>query len=65
MNILSNIVHGVEQVKRKVKQNYKYYKAGRRAEFDQENQTLRDTNRKRLKNIGEGNPEENIKYDKY
>ena len=64
-HIISNIVHGVEQVKNKVKQNYKYYKMGRKAEFDEENRKLRQTNKKRLQNIKSGNPEKNFKYDKY
>ena len=49
MNILSNMVHGVEKVKKSVKENYKYYKMGKKAEYDEEVKKLRKSNIKRLK----------------
>ena len=58
--ILSRVVNGV-------KENYKYFKLGVRVsiENDPRVKAKRAEGKLRMKNIKEGNPEENLKLDKY
>ena len=44
----------------KVKENYGYYKLGRKAEFDEQEKKRAEKTRKWMENIMKGTPEENI-----
>jgi hypothetical protein len=45
----------------KVKENYNYYKLGRKAEFDEEQKKTRERTQRWMDNIRRGTPEENLK----
>jgi len=64
-NMHKQILGKIKGAVKKVRDNYGYYKAGRKAEFDEESKALKAKNDLRMKNIREGNPEENLKLDKY
>ena len=45
----------------KVKENYGYYKLGRKAEFDEEEKKRQEKAKKWMDNIRKGTPEENLR----